>query len=121
MDIPLWDWFATHDRVRQSELREKAAQAALTNMQRTLIAQLDEYYNEARVASDQVASLRTSVDTARESLRLTRLRYSAGEALALEVVDAENAVAQAESALADGLLRAQVARATCKLSPESSR
>ncbi|HZZ41037.1 MAG TPA: TolC family protein [Acidobacteriaceae bacterium] len=111
LDVPLWDWFATHDRIRQSELRERAAQAALTNMQRTLIAQLDEYYNEARVASDQVASLRTSVDTARESLRLTRLRYSAGEALALEVVDAENALAQAESALADGLLRAQVARA----------
>ncbi|HEX3986469.1 MAG TPA: TolC family protein [Acidobacteriaceae bacterium] len=111
LDIPLWDWFATHDRVRQSELREHAAQAALTTVQRTLIAQLDEFYSEARVASDQVASFQTSVDTARESLRLTRLRYSAGEALALEVVDAENALAQAESALADGRLRAQVARA----------
>ncbi len=111
LDFPVWDWFATHDRIRQSELKEKAAQAALTNMQRTLIAQLDEFYNEARVATDQVASLQTSVDTARESLRLTRLRYSAGEALALEVVDAENALAQAESALADGRVRAQVARA----------
>jgi outer membrane protein TolC len=111
LDFPVWDWFATRDRVRQSELREKAAQAALTTMQRTLIAQLDEFYNEAHVASDQVASLRTSVDTARESLRLTRLRYSAGEALALEVVDAENALALAESAFADGILRAQVARA----------
>jgi outer membrane protein TolC len=80
-------------------------------MQRTLIAQLDEYYSEARVAAGQVSSLQTSVDTARESLRLTRLRYSAGEALALEVVDAENALALAESALADGRLRAQVARA----------
>jgi outer membrane protein TolC len=111
LDFPVWDWFATHDRVRQSELREKAAQAALTTMQRTLIAQLDEYYDEARVAADQVASLQTSVDTARESLHLTRLRYSAGEALALEVVDAENALAQSESALADGRLRAEVARA----------
>jgi outer membrane protein TolC len=111
ISLPLWDWFATHDRIRQSQLREKAAQAALTNTQRQLIAQLDEYFSEARVAADQVASLRTSVDTARESLHLTRLRYSAGEALALEVVDAENALAQAESALADGILRAHVARA----------
>jgi outer membrane protein TolC len=63
------------------------------------------------VASDQVASLRTSVDTARESLRLTRLRYSNGEALALEVVDAQSALAQAEAALADGILRSHVARA----------
>ena len=111
INMPLWDWFSTQDKVRQSELREKASQAALTNTQRLLIAQLDEYYQEARVAEGQVASLETSVDTARESLRLTRMRYSAGEALALEVVDAENALAQAESALADGRLRAQVARA----------
>jgi outer membrane protein len=111
INMPVWDWFAAQDKVRQSQLREKVAQTTLTNAQRLLIAQLDEYYNEARVAADQVASLRTSVDTARESLRLTRLRYSAGEALALEVVDAENALALAESALADGRLRAQVARA----------
>ena len=111
IDFPLWDWFATHDRIRQSELHEQAAQAALTNTQRQLIAQLDEYYDEARVASGQVASLRTSADTARESLRLTRLRYSAGEALALEVVDAQSALVQAEAALADGILRSHVARA----------
>jgi outer membrane protein len=111
INLPLWDWFATQDKIRQAELREKVARATLTNTQRQLIAQLDEYYNEARVASDQVASLRTSVDTARESLRLTRLRYQAGEALALEVVDAETALAQAEAALADGILRSHVARA----------
>jgi outer membrane protein TolC len=111
IDFPVWDWFATHDRVRQAQLHAQAAQVALTNTQRQLIAQLDEYYGEARVAADQVGSLRTSVDTARESLRLTRLRYSAGEALALEVVDAQSALAQAEAALADGILRAHVARA----------
>lgn len=111
INMPLWDWFTTQDKVRQGELHRQAAQAALTNTQRLLIAQLDEYYHEARVAADQVSSLQTSVDTARESLRLTRLRYSAGEALALEVVDAENALALAETALADGRLRAQVARA----------
>ena len=111
IDFPVWDWFATHDRVRQSQLHEKAAQAALTTTQRQLIAQLDEYYHEARVASDQVASLRTSADTARESLRLTRLRYSSGEALALEVVDAQSSLAQSEAALADGILRSHVARA----------
>jgi len=111
LDFPVWDWLATRDKVRQSQLREQAAQAALTTMQRQLIAQLDEFYNEARVAADQVSSLHTSVDTARESLRLTRLRYTAGEATALEVVDAQAAVAAAEAALADGILRSHVARA----------
>jgi len=111
VDFPVWDWFATHDRVRQAQQREQAAHAALTTAQRQLVAQLAEYSQEARVASDQVASLRASVDTARESLRLTRLRYSAGEATALEVVDAESALAQSEAAFADGVLRSHVARA----------
>jgi outer membrane protein len=90
---------------------KKPRKPRFTTTQRQLIAQLDEYYHEARIASDQVASLRTSADTARESLRLTRLRYSSGEALALEVVDAQSSLAQAEAALADGILRSHVARA----------
>lgn len=111
IDFPLWDWFATHDKVKQIQLQQKAARVALTSMQRTLIAQLQEFYHEAQVSGDQVASLRTSVQTAQESLRLTKLRYRAGEATALEVVDAQNSLALVESAQADGTLRYRVALA----------
>ena len=45
-----------------------------------------------KVAQAQLESLRSSVDLAAESLRLTLLRYQAGEATALEVVDAQNTV-----------------------------
>jgi outer membrane protein len=111
LDIPVWDWLATHDRVKQSELRQKAAQTQLTATQKKLIAELDEYYSEAKVANDELTSLSLSTKTAEESLRLTRLRYSAGEATALEVVDAENAATQAETASADGAVRYRVALA----------
>lgn len=111
IDFPIWDWFATHDKVKQSQLEQKAARVALTATQRTLIAQLQEYYNEARVAFDQGASLQTSLQTAQESLRLTKLRYQAGEATALEVVDAQSSLALVEAAQADGILRYRVALA----------
>ncbi|HEV2275055.1 MAG TPA: TolC family protein, partial [Acidobacteriaceae bacterium] len=111
LDIPVWDWLATHDRVKQSELRRKAAQVTLTFVQRQLIAQLQEFYHEARVAGDQVASLDQSLATAQESLRLTKMRYSAGEATALEVVDAQNALLLSELARADGGVRYRVALA----------
>jgi outer membrane protein TolC len=52
-----------------------------------------------------------SVHTAEESLRLTKLRYSAGEATVLEVVDAETAYLSAETAQADGVVRYQAAMA----------
>ena len=46
-----------------------------------------------------------------ESLRLTVLRYQAGEVSVLEVVDAQGTLAQARNALTDGLIRYRVALA----------
>ncbi len=49
------------------------------------------------------------MDLASESLRLTLLRYQAGEATALEVVDAQTTLNQARNAYDDGLARYRVA------------
>jgi outer membrane protein TolC len=105
LDIPVWDWLATPHRVKQTEIRRDAARVALSATQRRLIAALDEAYAEVVEAQRQVASLELSAQTAAESLRLTKLRYTAGEATALEVVDAQTALAAAENAREDGLLR----------------
>jgi outer membrane protein TolC len=78
---------------------------ALTATQRHLIAALDETYAEAAEAQRQAASLVLSAQTAQESLRLTKLRYTAGEATALEVVDAQTALTLAENAREDGVVR----------------
>jgi outer membrane protein TolC len=111
LDIPIWNWFNTQRKVRQSEIMRDAAQVALTATQRRLIARLDETYAEAATARDQLASLDLSVSTAAESLRLTRLRYTGGEATVLEVVDAQNAFVTAQNAREDGRLRYQAALA----------
>jgi len=52
-----------------------------------------------------------SSDLAAESLRLTLLRYQAGEATALEVVDAQSTANLSRTAYDDGLLRYRVALA----------
>ena len=109
LDIPVWDWLSTQHRVRQSEILRDAAHTALTATQRRLIAQLDEFYAEAGTSRDQLQSLDQSVQTATESLRLTRLRYTAGEATVLEVVDAQNSLTTAEIAREDGTIRYQLA------------
>jgi outer membrane protein TolC len=49
------------------------------------------------------------VELAAESLRLTLLRYTAGEASALEVVDAQTTAGQARNGYQDGLLRYRAA------------
>jgi outer membrane protein TolC len=111
LDIPMWDWFTTRNKVRQSEINRNTARTVLTNTQRRLIAMLEEFIAEANAAHDQLDSLNLSVSTAAESLRLTRLRYTNGEATVLEVVDAQNSFTSAEIARADGLIRYQTALA----------
>jgi outer membrane protein TolC len=111
LDIPVWDWLSTEHRVKQSEIRRTVAQVALSATQRQLIARIQEAYSEAAAARDQLASLDASVATAGESLRLTKLRYSGGEATVLEVVDAQSAYVAAENAREDGRVRYEVARA----------
>ncbi len=111
VDIPVWDWLATQHKVKQSEIRRDAAKVALTATQRHLIARLDEAYDEATAARDQLASLDASASTAAESLRLTRMRYQGGEATVLEVVDAQTALLTAETAREDGRVRYQTALA----------
>lgn len=111
LDIPVWDWLATEHKVKQSEIKRDASKVALTATQRRLVAQLDEAYAEAEAAHNQLASLDTSVATASESLRLTRLRYTGGEATVLEVVDAQAAFIAAQNAREDGRVRYQTALA----------
>jgi outer membrane protein TolC len=115
IDIPIWDWFTTQNRVRQSRIQRDLARVVLTNTQRRLIAQLEEFYAEATAAHDQLKSLDDSVATAAESLRLTRLRYTAGEATVLEVVDAQTSLTTTELAREDGTVRYQTALANLQL------
>ncbi len=109
VDIPVWDWLATQHKVKQSEIRRKAAQVALTSAQRRLIARLDEVWSEAVAARKQLDSLDASVATAAESLRLIKMRYASGEAPVLEVVDAQAAYVSVENAREDGRVRCQAA------------
>ena len=115
LDIPVWDWFSTQKRVKQSEIRRDVAKVTLTAAQRRLLATLEEAYAEAAAARDQLDLLDQSVRTAAESLRLTKLRYTAGESIALEVVDAQNAYLSSETAQADGVVRYQAALAALEI------
>lgn len=109
LNMPLWDWGVRKSKVKQAELRRQQAGVDLSTTQRTLVKNLHAFFEEARTARDQVALLRSAVDLASESLRLNTLRYQAGEATILELVDAQNTLTQAKNAYDDGLVRYRVA------------
>ena len=105
VNIPVWDWFSTQHKVKQSKIQRQVTKIALTNTQRQLIARLDEAYAEAATARDQLASLDQSVATAAESLRLTTSAYKGGDATVLAVVDAQNSYVAAQVAREAGRVR----------------
>jgi len=109
LNVPIWNWGAIHSKVKQASLRRRQAELDLSLTQRQLQADISSSYQEAQTAFAQVASLRASSDLSNESLRLALLRYKAGEATALEVVDAQTTANAARSAYDDGLVRYRVA------------
>lgn len=115
LNVPIWNWGSTHSKVKQASLKERQAEIDLTMAQKQAQADVATAYQEAQTASTQIQSLRSSSDLAVESLRLTLLRYQAGEATALEVADAQTTANQARTAYDDGLIRYRIAVSTLEM------
>ena len=111
LQLPVWNWGSGYSKIKQADLRRQQARVELSAAQRQLLADLKSDYEEAQISRDELESLRQCAELAAESLRLTTLRYQAGESSVLEVVDAQNTLTQERNALADGQLRFQVALA----------
>jgi len=111
LNIPIWNWGATQSRVKQADLRRAQAKRELSLAQRKLLAEIQSLYAEAETAFNEQSGLNRSAELAEESLRLTTLRYTNGEATVLEVVDAQTTYALANAAYQDGAVRYRVALA----------
>lgn len=111
LTIPIWNWGITKSKVKQAQMQLELAKNDLSLAQRNLLAEEQSFYLEAQSAALQMASLKRSLDLSAESLRLTLERYEAGEAIILDVVDAQSTVAAARNAYDDGLSRYRLALA----------
>jgi outer membrane protein len=111
LQLPIWNWGAGRARLKSAHLQRDQAQLELSFAQRKMVADLKAFYGEAQTARAELDSLRQSAELAAESLRLTTLRYQAGEATALEVVDAQNTLTLSQNAFGDGQLRFRVGMA----------
>jgi len=109
LTVPIWDWGTMRSKLRQSQVRQRQAKVTLSQTQRQLVSSLYSLYNEALTARAAMDSSRRSAELAAESLRLTTLRYQAGESTALEMVDAQNTNVQTRNAADDAESRYQVA------------
>ena len=111
LQLPIWNWGAGVSKIKQADLKRQQAHVELSFAQRRLLADLRSFYDETGTLRAQLELLSQTAELASDSLRLTTLRYQAGEATVLEVVDAQNTLTQARNAYDDGQVRFQVALA----------
>ena len=109
LQIPIFSWGSDRSKLKQAELHRDQAKLELSHEQRQLLSHLQQFYEEASTARSEMESLASSAELAADSLRLTNLRYQAGESTVLEIVDAQNTLTQARNAYDDGQVRYRVA------------
>jgi len=109
LQIPIFSWGSDWSKLKQAKLRRDQAHVELSFAQRELLSHLRQFYLEAKTARSEMDSLASSAEMAADSLRLTTMRYQAGESTVLEVVDAQNTLTTARNAYDDGQSRYRVA------------
>jgi outer membrane protein len=97
VNIPVFDWFRSISAVKQAQAR--AAQTIDTRQiaDRRLSQEYQSALSRVRRLYEQISLSRIQMTASEEDLRLSRVRYEGGEGPALDVVVAQNELAQARS------------------------
>jgi outer membrane protein TolC len=97
LHVPVFDWFRATSLSRQ--FKERAAQ--VTESRSIAERRFSQEYQSAlarvKLFYEQIGQCRAQVSLAEEDVKLSRVRYEGGEGAALDVVVAQNQLAQARS------------------------
>lgn len=96
LNVPLFDWFRIRNAARQFDFRAEQIQIDREAATRLFNRDYQQALTAVQALSSQVDAVTEQVSALEENLRLAKLRYQGGESPALEVVDAQNQLAQAE-------------------------
>ena len=97
LNIPVFDWFKTQNLARQFQLKARQVQVTHEIAIRTFSKEYQDALIRLKSLSQQVSLAEKQVKLSGENLRMSRVRYEGGEGAALEVVAAQNQLAQART------------------------
>jgi outer membrane protein TolC len=115
----LFDTFLTKNNVREAELvRER-----LVAQRRVAVLQIDADVRAAHARLERLLAERPPLErvaaVARDNLKIVTSRYEAGEALVIELIDAQVQVIRAESSVVDNAV--SIAQADAELRAATGR
>ncbi|MGJ5815574.1 TolC family protein [Paludibaculum fermentans] len=99
LTIPVFDWFRSLSLARQFQARAAQVQDSRSQAQRAFSAEYESALLRVKQLFGQVEMTRQQVALSEEDRKLSQVRYEGGEGAALDVVTAENQLAQARTNL----------------------
>ncbi len=109
LQIPIFSWGCGSQQAQAGGVAPGSGARRIDLRAAATARHLRQFYSEAETSRSEMESLASSAELAADSMRLTTLRYQAGESTVLEVVDAQNTLTQARNAYDDGQARFRVA------------
>lgn len=97
LSVPLYEGGAIQASVRQAEASVKQAEATLEQTVLNASQNVEQQFYAEDQACRQIRATRVVIDESTEALRLAEERYRAGLALGIEITDAEQTLAAAQS------------------------
>ncbi|MGC4048772.1 MAG: TolC family protein [Paludibaculum sp.] len=97
LTIPVFDWFRSLSLARQFQARAAQVQDSRSQAQRVFSAEYESARLRVKQMFGQVEMTRQQAALSEEDLKLSRVRYEGGEGAALDVVTAQNQLAQART------------------------
>lgn len=95
--VPIFDWFRARDTARQFRLQAEQVQETRAMSERRFSQEYRSALERVKQFFAQVTVSRSQTELAAEDLKLSRVRYEGGEGAAVDVVVAQNQLAQARS------------------------
>lgn len=97
LTIPIFDWNRARSGIQQARLRTQQVESARAISERTYSKEYQGALSRVNQLFEQISLTREQARLAEDDLRLSRVRYEGGEGSALDVVTAQNQLAQARS------------------------
>jgi outer membrane protein TolC len=98
-DIPVFDWFRARSTEQQFRLQADQASNARQEAERSFSRDYQDALTRVNSLRQQITLTEKQVQLSADNLRLAGVRYEGGEGLALDVVAAQNQLAQARANL----------------------
>jgi outer membrane protein len=97
LTIPIFDWKKAYGAMQQARLRTQQMETNRAMSERTFSREYHSALARVKALYEQIALTHRQARLAEDDLRLSRIRYEGGEGSALDVVAAQNQLAQARS------------------------